>query len=214
MAAGTSDRRDGVGAAVRAVRFAGPDEAVAGAADAEADGETAFVAGAASPGGLGAGWRREDREITFGKAMCLWAPSSPRCGANRSRSGSWLAESHGNPLRSSIRRNARRLSPSRPCQPRLATSSRSPLMDFTGYRKIASTCPISVSMPAELGEGVMRGRAARGSPGQNPADHLDDERPHPPRSRDRRPRTHGRRCCGIRPYGGAARRAFPASRRS
>ena len=28
----------------------------------------------------------------------------------------------------------------------LATSSRSPPMDFTGYRKIASTCPISISM--------------------------------------------------------------------
>jgi hypothetical protein len=28
----------------------------------------------------------------------------------------------------------------------LAASSRSPLMDFTGYRKIASTCPISTSM--------------------------------------------------------------------
>jgi hypothetical protein len=52
----------------------------------------------------------------------------------------------GIPLRSSIRRNAKRLSPSRPCQPRLATSSRSPPMDFTGYQKIASTCPISMSM--------------------------------------------------------------------
>src|SRR6185437_12486833 len=49
-------------------------------------------------------------------------------------------------LRSSIRRNARRLSPSRPCQPSLAASRRSPPMDFTGYRKIASTCPISMSM--------------------------------------------------------------------
>ena len=61
-------------------------------------------------------------------------------------SGSLLAESHGNPLWSSIRRNARRLSPSSPCQPRLATSSRSPRMDFTGYRKIASTCPISIGI--------------------------------------------------------------------
>jgi Bacterial Ig-like domain (group 3) len=45
-----------------------------------------------------------------------------------------------------IRRNARRLSPSRPYQPKLATSRRSPPMDFMGYRKIASTCPISMSM--------------------------------------------------------------------
>ncbi len=74
------------------------------------------------------------------------APSSRRSGANKSRSGSLLAVSHGNPLRSSIRRNARRLSPSRPCQPRLATSSRSPAMDFTGYRKSACTCPISARM--------------------------------------------------------------------
>jgi hypothetical protein len=28
----------------------------------------------------------------------------------------------------------------------LAASSRSPRMDFTGYRKIASTCPISIGM--------------------------------------------------------------------
>src|SRR5207253_1838773 len=62
------------------------------------------------------------------------------------RSGSLLVVSHGNPLWSSIRRNARRLSPSKPCQPNWATSSRSPPMDFTGYRKSASTCPISVSI--------------------------------------------------------------------
>ena len=74
------------------------------------------------------------------------APSSWRRGANRSRSGSLVAVSHGNSLRSSTRRNASRLSPSRPCQPSSATSSRSPPMDFTGYRKIASTCPMSMSM--------------------------------------------------------------------
>ena len=74
-------------------------------------------------------------------------PPSARSGAKRSRSGSLLAVSHGNPLRSSIRRNASRLSPSRPCQPRLATSSRSPRIDFTGYRKIASTSPISIGKP-------------------------------------------------------------------
>ncbi len=74
------------------------------------------------------------------------APSSRRCGANRSSSGSLLAVSHGIPLLSSIRRNARRLSPSMPYQPSSATSSRSPPMDFTGYRKIASTAPISMSM--------------------------------------------------------------------
>jgi hypothetical protein len=74
------------------------------------------------------------------------APSSQRSGANRTKSGSLPAVSHGKSLRSLIRRNARRLSPSRPCQPSSATSSRSPAMDFTGYRKMASTCPISMSM--------------------------------------------------------------------
>src|SRR3982750_4392113 len=42
-----------------------------------------------------------------------------------------------------MRLSARRLSPSIPCQPSAADSSRSPRIDFTGYRKIASTCPTS-----------------------------------------------------------------------
>jgi hypothetical protein len=87
-----------------------------------------------------------------GVRMCVGRSPSARvrgrCGANSSRPGSLLAVSHGIPLRSSSRRNAKRLSPSRPCQPTLATSRRSHAMDFTGYRKIASTCPIFMSMGA------------------------------------------------------------------
>jgi hypothetical protein len=75
------------------------------------------------------------------------APPSRPFGANRSSSGSVLAVSQGIPLRSSIRRNASRLSPARPCQPSSATSSRSPPIDFTGYRNSASTCPTSIGMP-------------------------------------------------------------------
>ena len=63
-------------------------------------------------------------------------------GAKRINCGSLVAVSQGKPARSSTRRNARRRSPSRPCQPRSATSRCSPLMDFTGYRKSAPTLPI------------------------------------------------------------------------
>jgi hypothetical protein len=65
---------------------------------------------------------------------------------NGSGPGTLLAVSHGNSPQSSIRRNARRLSPSKPCQPGSAASNLSPRMDFTGYWKIVSACPISIGM--------------------------------------------------------------------
>src|SRR5687768_14166139 len=52
------------------------------------------------------------------------------------------------PPRSPVRRNANRRSPSSPYQPRVADSSGSPRIDFTGYRKIASIVPISVTSVA------------------------------------------------------------------
>src|SRR5215813_13122961 len=56
-------------------------------------------------------------------------------------------------LRSSTRRHAKRRSPSSPCQLRLATSSFSAAIDFTGYRKSASTCPISMRMIVQFPAG-------------------------------------------------------------
>ena len=82
-----------------------------------------------------------------GVRTCVGRPSAVlRTGAKRSSCGSLVAVSQGNPPRSPIRRSARRLSPSRPCQPSSAVSRASPPIDFTGYLKSASSSPILTAM--------------------------------------------------------------------
>jgi hypothetical protein len=87
---------------------------------------------------------------------------------NRSRSGNVLAVSQGNPPRSRVRRNAGRLSPSTPCHPIRAASTRQPDIDFTGNRKIASTCQSSeesIARPVRCGCQRPRPRPTRASHG-------------------------------------------------
>ncbi len=60
--------------------------------------------------------------------------SSRPSGSYKRSSGSRLAVSQGKPVLSLRRRNAKRRSPCKPCQPRKAESVAIPAIDLTGYR--------------------------------------------------------------------------------